>query len=646
MKWLNILHSNNPWPYISRLHSSVIETSQWLRRAIALNLLAALIIGLRYLFTPTSLPTGLVSWSFALMNWIGQFLLIGLTIYIVILPVFVMVGRNRTVTKGAFIALATILQLALILDTFVYNQFRFHINFLVLEMFFKGKGQVIALDDGVILILALSTVVIACIETYIVRKTWSYSAYPSRALHLSVLKRMIIILGIYSPSQILYAFADFYQYRPILRLGQVFPLSEPLRMKTFLGLLGFKANGSLPDVRDASEEESWLAYPLVHPACTQPTRMNVLMIVVDTLRADMLDPRIMPNSFALSLQSQRFYNHMSGSNSTRHGIASLLYGVPGTYFESLRQNRKAPVLLDEMRRQNYEMAIYASAPLTMPEFNETVFAHVPNLKTVSRAATDYDRDQEVVDEFHDFLSRRDKSKPFFSFLFFDSVHQSSSPPDYPKIFQPALETVNHLATGSGDPLPYFNRYKNSTHYVDSLIGKVLADLDNRKLTQSTLIILTADHGEEFNDNGLQYWGHNSNFSEAQIHVPLVMKWPGRSHEVIQQLTSHYDITPTLMKHVMGCESDSQLYSSGYDLFTRKDFKWMIAGTTDNYAIVRKADLTTVKLGMLPEVTDHQLRPINQELDPETLQDIFHEMKRFYRRGQTSQTHDAMSTSSY
>jgi membrane-anchored protein YejM (alkaline phosphatase superfamily) len=113
-----------------------------------------------------------------------------------------------------------------------------------------------------------------------------------------------------------------------------------------------------------------------------------------------------------------------------------------------------------------------------------------------------------------------------------------------------------------------------------------------------------------------------------------MKWPGQHHEAMKHLTSHYDIAPTLMKHILGCATDSQLYSSGHDLFDRKDFKWIIAGTTDNYAIVTKYDLTTVKLGLLPEVTDHQLKPINQEPDPAALQEVFHEMRRFYRLGQT------------
>ncbi|MDP2514042.1 sulfatase-like hydrolase/transferase [Photobacterium damselae subsp. piscicida] len=53
-------------------------------------------------------------------------------------------------------------------------------------------------------------------------------------------------------------------------------------------------------------------------------------------------------------------------------------------------------------------------------------------------------------------------------------------------------------------LPH-NRYKNALFYIDGLIAKVLKHID----LQNTIIVITSDHGQEFNDNKQNYWGHSA-----------------------------------------------------------------------------------------------------------------------------------------
>ncbi|MDP2558646.1 sulfatase-like hydrolase/transferase [Photobacterium damselae subsp. piscicida] len=90
-------------------------------------------------------------------------------------------------------------------------------------------------------------------------------------------------------------------------------------------------------------------------------------------------------------------------------------------------------------------------------------------------------------------------------------------------------------------LPH-NRYKNALFYIDGLIAKVLKHID----LQNTIIVITSNHGQEFNDNKQNYWGHSSNYSDVQIHVPLYVYLPEHNGQVINYRTNHYDIMPTLM----------------------------------------------------------------------------------------------------
>jgi membrane-anchored protein YejM (alkaline phosphatase superfamily) len=83
---------------------------------------------------------------------------------------------------------------------------------------------------------------------------------------------------------------------------------------------------------------------------------------------------------------------------------------------------------------------------------------------------------------------------------------------------------------------------------------------------NTIIVVTSDHGEEFNDNGAGYWGHASNFTEYQTHVPMVIYVPGHAPRRVTALTTHVDIPTTLIQEVCRPEQDERMYSNGTNLF--------------------------------------------------------------------------------
>ena len=82
----------------------------------------------------------------------------------------------------------------------------------------------------------------------------------------------------------------------------------------------------------------------------------------------------------------------------------------------------------------------------------------------------------------DFLKVREtENGPFFAFLFYDSPHAHDFPPDYKAPFTPYAEGMSRSTlTNDTDPTPYFNRYKNSVHFVDDEIGKVLKALEEKR----------------------------------------------------------------------------------------------------------------------------------------------------------------------
>jgi len=291
--------------------------------------------------------------------------------------------------------------------------------------------------------------------------------------------------------------------------------------------------------------------------------------------------------------------------------------------------------MDELLKNNYQMAIIGSAPLTKPEFDRTVFSKIENLRKKSLHFAAFERDTEITEEWLKFTQTRDTQKPFFGFLFYDSAHEFSFDPKQVQ-FKPYLEEINYFTLNNNtDPTLFLSRYKNSVYFIDTLLGRVFDDLKKRKLLDNTLIVFSADHGKEFNDNKLNYWGHNSNFTDAQTHVPFFIYWPQSFQKnypkKVGHWTSHYDLAPTLMEEVLGCQASAETYSSGENLFTGKGHSWLLHGTYGDFGIRLKDHFIVIKTAGSYDVLDLNYKSVqNIEVDYVTYEKALKEMRRFYK----------------
>ncbi|MFE8730978.1 sulfatase-like hydrolase/transferase, partial [Aeromonas hydrophila] len=65
-----------------------------------------------------------------------------------------------------------------------------------------------------------------------------------------------------------------------------------------------------------------------------------------------------------------------------------------------------------------------------------------------------------------------------------------------------------------------NRYKNSVFYTDQLLEQMLSQLQQQGLSEQTIVVITSNHGQEFNETQSNSWGYGSNYSPYQVQVPL------------------------------------------------------------------------------------------------------------------------------
>jgi len=342
------------------------------------------------------------------------------------------------------------------------------------------------------------------------------------------------------------------------------PLYQTVSARRFLKVLGLN-NKEAANIRVKGK----LNYPLAPIKVDAPAKpYNIIWLTSESWRADTLNEKVMPNSWAFARNAARFTKNYSGGNGTRMGIFSMFTGLPGSYWFPFLEEHRGAYLIDLLKDQHYQMRLFTSAKFSYPEFSQTIFSQVPKeqLQETRVPKSGWENDRDNVTDLLSFIDKRDPNKPFFTFMFFESPHARYYFPPNSVIAKPYRNDLNY-ATLSKEALakdigPIKNRYINSVHHLDMQYGRIFEYMKKNQLLDNTIVVLIGDHGEEFMENG--YWGHNSTFADPQVRTPLVIYKPGMKPFIENQMTSHMDVIPTIMP-LLGVKNPSSDYAIGYNL---------------------------------------------------------------------------------
>jgi arylsulfatase A-like enzyme len=304
-----------------------------------------------------------------------------------------------------------------------------------------------------------------------------------------------------------------------------------------------------------------------HLAVPSPDAPNIIIIVVDTLRADHLSTYgyhrlTSPNIDQFAGQGALFEVAFSASAWTLPSHASILTGrlphehgaVISKYLDD--RFRTLPQLLSE---RGYRTAAFsANTELFTRSFGfGRGFLHFEDrYESVGDAFIRTFYGRHLVNlwrwklPYVDIVGRKrgpsigsstlawidaHPGKPFFVFLNYFDPHDPYLPPQpyrgrFSNLSKPGGLINSHLGR-EYPPLTTaqlqseVDAYDGAIAYADEAIRELLEGLDKRNLTQNTIVVLTSDHGESFGGHGLL--GHGNSLYRDQIHVPLILRWPGK-----------------------------------------------------------------------------------------------------------------------
>ena len=598
---------------------------RWLGWFAMANAVVFALISLRYLSGGPSGATPL-AWVYLVTIYVSHHSWFALLPLLLLVSPLIIIKPSLAWVKPVAIVLMAVMIALVMLDSLLWSQSRFHINILTLKI----------LGSSSFIFTAVMFVIAIIFESLLAGRVWSW--VESAPKHKGRLLGAVITVC-FVVAQGIYAWADASYYVPVTSVAQQLPVQRGFTAKKLLVRYGLVNISQSRERRLADRlaggknqgDAADLNYPLAPMQCAGPAivdgvRLNLLIILVDSMRSGLLGDEITPNMYRFAGQkAARFTNHFSGGNSSRMGVFSMFYGLPPGYFGSFEALQKPPVLMDQLMLNDYQMGLFSSSNMYRPvTLDRTAFANVPDLKieTNPEKTPAWQRDRIVVSDWLQWLEQRDSESPFFGFLFFDAVNDSTYPPEY----------AGRVQANSSDPLPNeFADYKSSVMFNDELVGQVLNDLERRGLTDSTVVIISSDHGEEFNENDDGVTGHGSGYSPRQLRVPMLLAWPGVDPQVLSHRTSHYDVAPTLMQRLLNCSNPASDFSSGQDLYDGPGWEWIVAGSYYNYAVLEPGQITVTFPNGLYEVRDSNYRLMDEpQFNGEVLEAVMHENTRFHQ----------------
>ncbi len=322
-----------------------------------------------------------------------------------------------------------------------------------------------------------------------------------------------------------------------------------------------------------------LALPAL--AGKKPARANILFITIETLRADHVGcygyrRNTTPAIDQLAREGARFTQAIAASPWTMPSQMTMFTSVHPSEHQAIDYHHKLlaglTTLAAELKKADYQTAGITSNPSCYGKFGfSRGFDHYDDFTVFLVTDLNVFEEHEKPLPFHQTITnktvsrmalqwlkkKRDKTRPFFLHLFYFDPHYDYTPPQkYARLFTDPKYNGKQDGTGilelrgttinKAEKQHIINLYDAEVRYTDDHIAKIIGELKKLRLYDDTIILVVADHGEEF-------WDHNSlahdhTLYDELVQVPLVIRWPAKikAGTVITEQVSHLDVMPTLL----------------------------------------------------------------------------------------------------
>lgn len=275
-----------------------------------------------------------------------------------------------------------------------------------------------------------------------------------------------------------------------------------------------------------------------------PSRPHLLLVTVDTLRADRIGNGVTPTIDSVAANGLRFINARTVAPLTLPAHTSILTGLRppehGVRLNGVGASSHKPTVADRLRQHGYNTAAVVGAFVLDRRFGlgEGFDSYDDAIKRDPAAIDRLEAERPanvVVDRAISWLESAGSSRPWFLWV---HIYDPHAPYERP-----------------GATSDVASAYDEEVRFADRELGRLLAAMDRLGVRQQTAILIAGDHGEGLGDHGEST--HGMLLFDSTLRVPLVVGAPGVVPAVRKDPVSLIDVAPTLLA-LAGVTSDSAL----------------------------------------------------------------------------------------
>ncbi|MEE8523557.1 MAG: sulfatase [Thermoanaerobaculia bacterium] len=335
----------------------------------------------------------------------------------------------------------------------------------------------------------------------------------------------------------------------------------------------------LPMVMSTAAEESADGPAAVAEQPPPARRPDVLLYVIDTLRADHLgvygyERSTSPAIDRFARDAVLFRNARAQSSWTRTAMVSVMTGLlPQVHGVNRRDdalNRRLETLAEMLKRGGYETAGFVTNGNLSASFGLGQGFDFYRYLAESRESFEFhqlsDRIHRGIIPWLETRANLGERPPFFLYAHSTDPHAPYTPRQpfrgrFAAGVDPEIGGIDHVLDISANRKPaapgveddFIDLYDGEIAFNDHQFGRLVERLKKIGLYDSTLIVLISDHGEEFREHG--GWEHGKTLYGEQLRIPLIVKLPGGASagREIDSVADQIDVLPTILDAV-GLES--------------------------------------------------------------------------------------------
>jgi len=304
-------------------------------------------------------------------------------------------------------------------------------------------------------------------------------------------------------------------------------------------------------------------------ACGERRPPNILLVSIDSLRADHVgcygyERDTTPTMDRLAAEGVRFETALAPTSWTLPSHVTMFTGIPPHHHHVTLDNRQlaadVKTLAEVLSGEGYRTGAIVSGPYVsarygiaqgFDDYDESIIPALGETHTTVVAP----KLEAAVKGWIDAWREEPGEQPFFLFLHMWDVHYDFNPPaPYDRMFDPgysgSFSGKRFIESGEVNPnmdprdLEFIlAQYDGEIRYTDEHLGRIIDYLDE---LDNTIVVVTADHGEEFFEHG--HKGHRRSLYDEVLLVPLIIRYPARipAGTVVEAQARLMDIGSTIL----------------------------------------------------------------------------------------------------